>query len=75
MEKEELCFKYDKLIGRIIEKFKTRENFAGKVNMSTPTLINKLSGRVDFRSKEIFRFCELLEIPLEEIHYFFYQIT
>lgn len=75
MEKDELCFNYDKLLGRIIEKFKTRENFANKVRMSIPTLLNKLSGKVDFKSKEIFKFCELLEIPLEEIHYFFYQIT
>ncbi len=75
MGSEELFFNYDKLIGRIVEKFKTRENFATKVHMSIPTLINKLSGKVDFRSKEIFKFCELLEIPLEEIHYFFYQTT
>lgn len=75
MENNELSFNYDKLIGRIIEKFKTRENFAIKAHMSIPTLINKLSGRVDFKSKEIFKFCELLEIPLEEVHYFFYQIT
>lgn len=72
MEKT-LNFNYDRLIGRIIEKFKTRENFANKVSMSIPTLINKLSGKVDFKSKEIFKFCEVLEIPLEEIHYFFYQ--
>lgn len=75
MEMDELVFNYDRLVGRIIEKFKTRENFANLAKMSIPTLINKLSGRVDFKSKEIFIFCELLEIPLEQISYFFYQLT
>ncbi len=75
MEENELMFNHDKLIGRIIEKFKTRENFAIKANMSIPTLINKLSGKVDFKRKEIFTFCELLDIPLSEIHNFFYQTT
>ncbi|MCI8396189.1 MAG: DUF739 family protein [Clostridia bacterium] len=71
----ELVFCYDRLLGRIIEKFKTRENFASKINMSIPTLISKLSGKVDFKSKEIFEFCIVLEIPLEQIANFFYQTT
>ncbi len=68
-----VVFNYDDLIGRIIAKYRTRENFALKANMSIPTLINKLSGKVDFKSKEIFNFCKLLDIPLEEISKFFYQ--
>ena len=75
MEENNVSFNYDKLIGKIIEKFKTRENFAIQANMSIPTLINKLSGKVDFKSKEIFNFCKLLNIPLDQIHYFFYQST
>lgn len=73
MEENNVSFNYDKLIGKIIEKYKTRENFAIQARMSIPTLINKLSGKVDFKSKEIFNFCKLLNIPLEQIHYFFYQ--
>ena len=75
MEENDLKFNYDKLTGRIIEKCKTRQNFAQKIHMSIPTLINKLDGNVDFKSKEIFEICEVLEIPLEKIHYFFYQTT
>lgn len=75
MEENNVSFNYDKLIGKIIEKFKTRENFAIQAHMSIPTLINKLSGKVDFKSKEIFNFCKLLNIPLDQIHYFFYQST
>ena len=70
-----LIFCYDKLLGRIIEKFKTRENFASEIGMSIPTLISKLSGKVDFKSKEIFKFCIKLDIPLEQIKNFFYQTT
>lgn len=75
MEENTKEFNFDKLTGRIIEKFKTRDNFATKVPMSIPTLINKLSGRVDFKSREVVRFCELLDIPLEEIPNFFYELT
>lgn len=75
MKENNLEFKCDKLVGRIIEKFKTRENFAAKVPMSVPTLINKLNGSVDFKRKEMLRFCELLDISLEELPDFFYETT
>lgn len=75
MEKNIPKFNCNKLVGRIIEKYKTRENFAAKVPMSIPTLINKLNGNVDFKRKEMFRFCELLDIPLEQIPNFFYETT
>lgn len=75
MKENNVEFNCDKLVGRIIEKFKTRENFASKVPMSVPTLINKLNGSVDFKRKEMLRFCELLDIPLEQIPNFFYEIT
>lgn len=73
MNENLLKFNCDKLVGRIIEKYKTRENFAAKVPMSIPTLINKLSGNVDFKRKEMLRFCELLDIPLEQLPKFFYE--
>lgn len=75
MEEDKVTFNFDRLIGRIIEKFKTRENFASNVPISIPTLISKLNGKVDFKSREIVRFCELLEIDVKEIPYFFYDIT
>ena len=67
MEENTKEFNFDKLVGRIIEKF--------KVPMSIPTLINKLNGNVDFKRKEMLRFCELLDIPLEQIPNFFYEQT
>lgn len=75
MKENNLEFKCDKLVGRIVEKFKTRENFAAKVPMSVPTLINKLNGSVDFKRKEMLRFCELLDISLEQLPDFFYETT
>lgn len=75
MKENNVSFNCDKLVGRIIEKFKTRENFAAKVPMSVPTLINKLNGNVDFKRKEMLRFCELLDIPLEQMPNFFYELT
>ncbi len=75
MEESTKEFKFDKLVGRIIEKYQTRDNFATKVPMSIPTLINKLNGSVDFKRKEMLRFCELLDIPLEQLVNFFYEIN
>ena len=75
MDKEVTTFNFDRLTGRIIEKFKTRDNFATKIPMSIPTLINKLNGKVDFKSREIIRFCKLLNIEIDQIPYFFYNIT
>lgn len=75
MKENNITFNYDKLTGKIIEKYKTRENFATQIPMSVPTLINKLSGKVDFKNKEVFKICELLDIPLEQMQYFFYQTT
>lgn len=74
-EEKIISFNYDKLIERIIEKFKTIENFASKISIDVTTIVNKLNGDVDFKSKEIFKFCELLEIPLDEIYKFFYQTS
>ena len=75
MEENADILNFDRLTGRIIEKFKTRENFANNVPTSIPTLINKLNGKVDFKSSEILRFCKLLNISIEQIPYFFYDIT
>lgn len=65
---------YSKLIGKIIEKFGTRANFAKALGISSVTLHKKLKGKVEWGSSEMVHSCELLEIPLAQAHeYFFWQ--
>ena len=46
-------FTYDKLRGRIVEKYGTQEKFAEAVGISTVTLSRKMSGKVGFSQRDI----------------------
>lgn len=66
-------FDHSKLYGKIREIFKTQDNFANAMGMSRSTLSLKMSGAVDWKSREIFKACQLLRISLDEVGiYFFY---
>ena len=45
-------YDYSKLCGRIKEIFGTQEAFAKEIQMSSTTLIKKLSNKVKFRQDE-----------------------
>lgn len=67
-------YDYSKLIGRIVELFQTRKNFATTMGMSVSALSNKLHGATSFSQDEIFRAIDILRIKPEEIQdYFFTQ--
>lgn len=63
---------YNKLKGRIVEKFGTISNFAENLSFSRITLTNKLNGKFQFTSKEIEEMTEKLEISQEEIGKYFF---
>lgn len=65
-------FKYNKLLGRIIEVYGTRQKFADAMGFSDNALRNKLNGDSVFKQDEIFRACELLGIKACEIHLYFF---
>lgn len=65
-------YNYDKLRGKIREKFKTESAFALAIAMSTRTLSLKLNGERDWRQAEIDRACELLDVKREDIPYYFF---
>lgn len=65
-------FDHSKLIGRIIEKFKTRQAFAEAMNMSASVLTSRLNGDTHFTDDEIALAIELLEIPPDEIKQYFF---
>lgn len=65
---------YAKLRGKIREMFVTQEAFADAMGMSTVTMSQRLNSKVEWKTNEIAKACELLKIPLEEVAlYFFYH--
>ena len=67
-------YDYSKLIGMIVEKFKTRYNFAAALGLSERSLSLKLNGKVSWTQKEIAKACELLAIPDTEIPFYFFAV-
>lgn len=74
VENKPFEFDYSKLNGRIVEKFGTQYNFANAIQLSERSISLKLNNKVDWRSKEIKKACQLLDIDeLELGEYFFKQ--
>lgn len=64
---------YAKLRGKIKEVYGTQSAFAAALGMNTVSLSQRLSGKLDWKTPEIAKTCELLGIPLEEnAQYFFW---
>lgn len=69
-----MSFNYSKLRGRIKEKFETQERFAQKMGMSRTTLSQKLNNLNEFTQQEINNATELLELSLEDISVYFFNV-
>lgn len=65
-------FCYDKLLGKITEVCRTRENFAKAIGISGTSLQSKLSGRTEFKQSEIATACEVLSIDEKDIPLYFF---
>lgn len=68
-----MAFDYDKLRGRIIEKFRTQSNFSRALGVSERTLSLKLNNKIFFSQDEIAKISELLNIALDEIQIYFFK--
>lgn len=67
-------FVYNKLRGRIVEKFGSQERFAEEIGLSNVSVSKKMTGKVQFTQSDIVLWCEKLGIPLEDAGtYFFYS--
>lgn len=71
-------FNYNKLIGRIIEKFGTRRAFADACGFSENTISKKLSGKMSITTNDVISWCspELLDIDNKDIpeYFFTYEV-
>ncbi len=72
-----ITFDYSLLRGRIRELYKSESKFAlemrkSRVRTSTGAFNNKINGRTSFTVLEVYVMCQLLRIPLEEMHKYFF---
>lgn len=66
-------YDYSKLCGRIKEIFGTQEAFAKEIQMSSTTLIKKLSNKVKFRQDEIGRSMKALKLNMKLLPIYFFK--
>ena len=67
-------FNFDKLTGRIIEKYGTRKAFAAAMSMNENSLCERLKGKTPFKTAEIWKAAGLLDIRTEEIGEYFFTL-
>lgn len=68
-------FDYLKLKAKIMEEYKTQSAFAVAMGMSLTALNQRLNGMVEWKTKEIVKACDLLEIDLTEAWKYFFIKT
>ena len=70
---EEMKFDYNKLHGRIIEKYKTQSKFAVAMGWSERTLSLKLNNERDWKQSDIIKAVKLLCIIDKDIPIYFFN--
>lgn len=63
---------YAKLRGKIREVFGTNKAFADEMKMDNSSLSFKLNNKAPWKREEIEKACLLLNIPIEEVHIYFF---
>lgn len=67
-----MAFNYNKLKGRIVEKYGTQTKFAEAFDVSENTMSLKLNNKVRFTSDDIVKAVDMLGIPPEEVGLYFF---
>lgn len=65
-------YNYNKLNGKIVEKFGTQGKFAEAMDLSERSVSLKLNNQVGWKQNEITLATKLLEIPFDEIQDYFF---
>lgn len=65
-------YSYDKLRGRIIEKYGSQEKYAEVLGISTNSLSKKMTGKTGFSQKDITLWSKLLEINKADYGEYFF---
>lgn len=69
-----MVYEYGKLRGKIKEVFGTQDAFAEKLEIGRVSLSQRLNNQLKFTQDEIFKACDILSIPREEIPIYFFTI-
>lgn len=69
-----MAFKYNKLRGRIIEKFGSIRAFADAYGISLNSMSRKLTGKMAISTKDIVKMAKLLGIEPHEYHEYFFAV-
>lgn len=69
-----MAFDYNKLRGRIIEKYGSQIKFSKAMNWSERTLSHKMSGKVAWKQPEIIKAVELLGLRKNDIMDYFFKL-
>lgn len=66
-------YKYDRLRGRIIEKYGSQEKFAEAIGISSNSMSKKMNCKTGFSQKDMVKWSELLDIKKSEYSEYFFS--
>lgn len=69
-----MAFDYNKLKGRIIEKYDSQAKFAKALGWSERTLSLKMNGKISWKQTDICAAIELLMLSKEDIQEYFFTL-
>lgn len=64
---------YSKLKGKIVEVYGSQEKLAKVLDLSNQTMSNKMTNKVPFKTNEIEKLVELLDIDPQDIGVYFFK--
>ena len=67
-------FDHSKLLGRIIEKFGSQKALCAHIGWTESKLSARLNDLVQFDAEEMYMLAEVLDIPADEIHAYFFSL-
>lgn len=73
MNNERKIYDYSKLLGRIKEKFDTREKLVPNISISITSLNLRLTNSLQFNQQDIEELCQELDIEKREIPDYFFK--
>lgn len=73
MDYKKIKFDYLDLKLRIIKYFGDQRTFAKAMGMDYTALNERLNNKRQWKGWQIIKACDMLEIPLAEVHAFFYK--
>lgn len=72
-EVSSVIFNYNKLKGRIVEKFGSQAKFAEAMDWSERTLSLKINGKIPWKQTDICKAIELLQLSETDIQIYFFS--